>query len=153
MPWRIAAVAVAAIAVSACMTTKTEIPLAANAVQIQVSGGGLASREQVTRDTLQHAAQLTVDRGYTHFRLAAADVSDQIVQVGTTPVQAQTFGSTYGHTFGNTYGGTWSGTTMVTGGQPIMARRTDAKAVVLMYHADDPEAENALDANAILASG
>ncbi len=131
------AVALATMA-TGCVQT-SELPLAENVIMIRsagISGGWIADMmvaEQVPKQTLRRAAQATVDRGYTHFRLSVVGLSTQ--QVGTTPVQGQIIGDQV----------------MLHGGNPI--NRTTTDVIVTMYQAHDSQANGALEAHVVLAQG
>ena len=118
--------------VTGCVQT-SELPLAENVVLIRATGLSsnwithMVVAEQVPTQTLRRAAQATIDRGYTHFRIKNA--TSQATYVGNTPLR--------GHVMGNSV--------MVSGGNPITS--TDIVLMIVMYREGEKGARGAIDAH------
>lgn len=52
-----------------------EMPLSPNAVRLDTQASGLLFTGQATGQTMRRAAELTLQNGYSHFRLEQAQVS------------------------------------------------------------------------------
>ena len=127
---------------SACVSQR-EMPLADNVYRIQTEGRGLIAGSQVEQRTMKRAAELTLERGYTHFRLHDASMTDRRDFVGMTGGSAMT-------TF-NYGGGFGSGFTTYNPPQAITTPVSTAGVTVVMYRQNEPGARGALDAEQILA--
>lgn len=118
-----------------CVQT-SELALAENVVLIRATGisanwiSHMIVAEQLPKQTLQRAAQATIDRGYTHFHIQ--DGSSQTRYVGRTSQRGQISGSSV----------------MVSGGNPITS--TDTMLMVIMYRESDAGARGAFDARFVL---
>ncbi len=125
---RIAIIAAAAIMMAGCVTTQ-ELPMSPNTVRIDTTAGGLAFVGQAVPQTMRRAAEATLARGYTHFRLEQAATSQG----------SEVFGGRAHHLGG----GAFTVTTM---------RRPTAQvgATVIMFHANEAGARGAFDARDIL---
>lgn len=121
-----------------CVQT-SELPLSDNVVMIRATGissGWISAAivaDQIPRQTLHKAAQVTLAHGYSYFRLAPARAATQ--QIGTTPISGQVIGNNV----------------MLSGGNPV--NRTTNDILVVMYHKSDLGAKGALNAKAILSTG
>lgn len=135
------AVVALSIPICACVTTQ-EMPLSANVWKIQTDAGGLLFVGQASSQTLKRAAELTLKQGYTHFRIADAAMNSGSEFAGYIPGQT--------NTTVNVMGSTAYGTTTYAPGVALRRPTAQASATVIMYHSNDPEAKNALDAEAIL---
>ena len=71
---KIAAVALFGAVTTACVSTQ-ELPLAPNVVQLDTHASGALFTGQATTQTMRRAAELTLQNGYTHFRLENAQMS------------------------------------------------------------------------------
>ncbi|WP_034658714.1 hypothetical protein [Chelativorans sp. J32] len=60
-----------AVALAGCVSTQ-EIPLSVNSYQLEVSGTGRFGAGAVPQATLKRAAELTLEKGFTHFTLGGA---------------------------------------------------------------------------------
>ena len=129
--------------VSACVNQR-EMPLADNVYRIQTEGRGLIAASQVEQRTMKRAAELTLERGYTHFRLHDASMTDRTEIIGMTGGTAMT-------TF-NYGGGFGSGFTTYTPPQVIDMPVSTTGVTVVMYRQNEPGARGALDAEQILAN-
>lgn len=118
----------AGLLLSACVTTQ-EMPLAPNMVRLDTEAGGLLFVGQAVPQTMRRAAQATIARGYTHFRLEQASLQQGSQVAGAT---INRFGP-----------GAYSVT-------PINRRTASAGATVIMFHANDPGARGAFEAAAVL---
>ena len=128
-------------ALGGCVTT-SEMPLAKNVWQVNTESGGALFVGQADKATLKRAAELPLAQGYTHFLNQNPTTQTGSVYVGSTPGTA--------NTDINYVGNMAYGTTTYTPGVPIMAPRKNVGVTVVMYHADEPQAAQALDAAAIL---
>jgi hypothetical protein len=119
----------------ACVSTQ-EMPLAPNMVRIDTQAGGLLFVNQAVPETMRRAAQATLTRGYTHFRILDADLAQGSTYVGS-------IGSVSGSYRSGSYSG-WGSSTAV--------RRPEARsaATVVMFHAKDPQSKGAFRAEDIL---
>jgi hypothetical protein len=126
-----------------CISTQ-EMPLAPNVVRIDTQAGGLLFTGQTVPATMRAAANATISRGYTHFKFAEAGVQQGSVVTGAVGTSNVNYNGNYGNGFvsGNANG---FGTTNV-----IRAPTAGAVATVVMYQANDPNAQNAFDAQQVL---
>jgi hypothetical protein len=108
-----------------CVNTH-ETPLAPNMVRLDTHASGALFAGQATGQTVRRAAEVTVQNGYSHFRLEDAHVSS-----------------------GSQFTGFYS--TYLTGlPTPVDRPTTDVGVTVVMFHADEPGAKGAFDAAAVL---
>jgi hypothetical protein len=124
------AVALAILALSGlggCISTQ-EMPLAPNMVRIDTQAKGLLFTGQAVPQTMRAAANATLSRGYTHFKFSDASMGQGAVPTGAI--------GTYGNGLA----------TVSTVSAPVAANAV----TVIMFHADDPQAKDAFDAQAIL---
>ena len=140
---RLSAVAAAALSLSACISTQ-EMPLAQNVVRIDTQSKGLLFTGQTVPTTMRAAAQATLDRGYSHFKMADASLQQGSVVAGAISNANVNYSGTYGNGSytGNGYG---FGTTNV-----IRAPTAGAGVTVVMFHANEPGAKDAFDAAQVL---
>lgn len=132
-------------ALASCSTT-TEMPLAPNMVRLDTQASGLIATSGAGASTLKRAAEITLARGYTHFRIEQASTSSGSrvigVQANTTGWGNSTFrGAGASHTFGGT-------TTYV----PMRAPTSHIGVTVVMYRATDAGARGAFNASEIVKS-
>lgn len=132
--WPIYVIALS-LSVGGCVTTQ-EMPLAPNMVRLDTRASGLLFTGQTVPQTMRRAAELTLQAGYTHFRLDQAS-SGQGTQLAGVMSNASVNGS-YG---GGSYRATGFGSTT-----PIYAPTASAGATVIMLKPGDPGIENAFDA-------
>ncbi len=143
MDWMVKAGSLLALcaALGGCITT-SEMPLAKNVWQIQTETGGALFTGQADKATLRRAAELTLAQGYDHFVIQNPQTQTGSIYVGSTPGTANSDVSVFGNTA--------YGTTTYTPGVPIFSPQKNVAVTVVMYHANEPQAGQALDATAIL---
>ena len=124
-----------------CVTT-SEMPLAKNVWQVSTESQGTLFVGQADKSTMKRAAELTIAQGYDHFIVQNPQTQTGAVQVGNMPVTA--------NTNVNVIGNTAYGTTTYTGGGAIMAPQKNVSVTVVMFHANEPQAAQAVDAAAYL---
>ena len=134
-------VLVACLALAACTSTN-EMPLAPNMVRLDTQASGLLNVGSVGPATMKRAAEATLARGYTHFRLVDAQTGQGSRVVG---VMGHTTGTAWG--MGNS--ARYSGNTFIT---PVRAPTAHVGVTVVMYRANEAGASNAFDAAQVLAS-
>jgi hypothetical protein len=126
-----------------CVSTQ-EMPLAPNVVQLDTHASGALFAGQATSQTMKRAAELTLQSGYTHFRLENAQMPQGSLLAG---VYSSGTGTAYASGFGNSAYATGYSNGLST---PIYRRTADVAVTVVMFHANEPGAKNAFDATAIL---
>lgn len=138
------AAGIVAVLLSACVTTQ-EMPLAPNVVRLDTNARGLLFVNQAPEATMKRAAEVTLEKGFTHFRFDQADMSQGSQLVGMT---SNTYGNAnFNRTgYGSGYG-TYSGFTTTT---PIMAPTSHVGVTVIMFRASEPGAQGAFDAQQVL---
>src|SRR4051795_12802027 len=87
----------AALALGGCISTQ-EMPLAPNMVRVDTQSKGLLLTGQTVPQTMRTAALATINRGYTHFKFAEANLQQGSVVSG---VVANSNGSFGGSCLGN----------------------------------------------------
>lgn len=137
--------------VAACIHTQ-ELPLAPNVVRLDTQASGLLFTGQATTQTMRRAAELTLQRGYSHFRFEQAELSQGSQLAGVYgQSQGMASGQARGMMTGNLYSGTgtvsYSGSGFAT---PIYRRTANVGVTVIMFHADEPGAKGAFDATEVL---
>jgi hypothetical protein len=131
---------------SGCIRTQ-ELPLAPNAVRLDTHASGVLFAGQAAQQTLHRAAELTLQNGYTHFRLEQANVAQGSELSG---VYLTDTGSTYGNS-ASTYGNSAYVNANASGfSTPIYRPKSDIGVTVVMFHAGEPGAKNAFDAAEML---
>lgn len=128
-------------ALAGCVTTG-EMPLAKNVWQVSTESQGTLFVGQADRVTMKRAAELTLAQGHDSFIVRNSRAQTGSVQVGDMPVMANTDVSMVGNTA--------YGSTTYTGGGAIMAPRRNVSVTVVMFHASEPQAAQAVDAAAHL---
>jgi hypothetical protein len=128
-----------AVCVSACVTTQ-EMPLAPNIVRLDTRATGAFFTPHTAAITMQRAAALTVQNGFTHFRLEQAQVSQGSQLAG---VYSTSSGTAFVN--GNLVSANESGFST-----PVMAPTADVGVTVIMFHASDAGAKGAFDASEVL---
>jgi hypothetical protein len=134
---------IAGLGVSACVSTQ-EMPLAPNEVRLDTHAAGALFTGQAAGVTMRRAAELTLQNGYSYFRLEQASVSQGTQLAG---VNNYSTGSAYATGFGNSAVATGYSSGFST---PIYARTADVGVTVVMFHADEPGAKDAFDAAEVL---
>jgi hypothetical protein len=130
----------------ACATT-SEMPLAPNMVRLDTQASGLAFTGSAPSLTMKKAAETTLARGYTHFRLEQVSTSSGRQLAG---VMGNNTGSFNASTFGRSTYGTYSGTSYAT---PVYAPTANIGVTVVMFHTGEPGARGAWDAADVLKKG
>jgi hypothetical protein len=132
-----------AVLLASCSTTN-EMPLAPNVVRLDTEGRGLIAASSASTDTVKRAAQATLKRGYTHFRLEQASTSQGSRLAG---VYANTTG--WGDTTfrGRSASTTFGGSTTYT---PIRQPVRTIGVTVVMFRENEPGAKGAFDAADVL---
>ena len=133
-----------AVGLGACVTTQ-ELPLAPNIVRLDTQASGLLFTSKATSITMRRAAELTLEKGFTHFRFEQAQVS-----------QGSQFAGVYSTASGNAYGTAYGNNAYVTGtssgfATPIYRPTADVGVTVIMFHRDEPGAAGAFDAKQVLS--
>lgn len=132
----------------ACIHTQ-ELPLAPNVVRLDTQASGKLFVGQAASSTMKRAAQITLDRGYTHFRFAEAEMRQGEQYAGSiTSGQATTQGTA---TRNSPTSAIYSGnTTMTTASTSVYRPTANVAVTVVMFKATDPEADGAFDAREVL---
>jgi hypothetical protein len=135
--------ALSALMLTGCISTQ-EMPLAPNVVRIDTQAKGLLFTGQTVPQTMRAAAKATLDRGYTHFKFAEAGVAQGSVVAGVVGNSTTNFNGSYGYGYlsgnSNTFGSA----------NVVRAPTASAAATVIMFHATEPGAQGAFDAEQIL---
>jgi len=132
-------VGLVALLLCACVTTQ-ELPLAPNVVRLDTEARGALFTNAVANVTLQRAAEATLQHGYSHFRLDNVDVNQSSSVTGYTLEQNYNLYNYGGMISGSSFGSV----------TPNYTRTASAGVTVIMFHASDPEARNAFDAQKVL---
>ena len=132
---------IAAFCVSGCVTTQ-EAPLAPNVVRLDTRASGGLFVGQATGQTMRRAAEVTLQNGYSHFRLQDVQLSNGSQFAGE--VSSGT-GSAFAYGYGAFGAGSYSGFST-----PIYRPTADVGVTVVMFHANDPGAKGAFDAEKVL---
>lgn len=149
--FRLALAPIFCLLAAGCMRTQ-ELPLAPNMVRLDTQASGLLFSSLAATQTLRRAAELTLQNGYSHFRLEQANLSQGSQLAG---VYAQSQGAASGQysglATGNLYNGSASGTYSGSGfAAPIYRRTTSVGVTVIMFHENEPGAKGAFDAAEVL---
>jgi hypothetical protein len=126
-----------------CINTQ-EMPLAPNVVRLDTHASGLLFAGQAAPQTLHRAAELTLQNGYTHFRLEQATVA-QGSQLSS--VYSSASGNAYEMAYGNSAYVNANATGVST---PLYRPTADIGVTVIMFHADEPGAKGAFEAAEVL---
>jgi hypothetical protein len=119
---------------------ESAIPLGNDLIQIDVSAAPVYGRAGAQRIAYENAAKATLKAGYDKFIIVSNEGwTEQTYQSGSfsqvtasgTPAVAQAQGTS----------SSWAGT----------LRHPEAKMTIRVFHANDPGAEKAIDARAVLA--
>jgi hypothetical protein len=119
---------IALLLLSGCITSQT-MPLAPNMVRIDTQAGGLLFAGQTVPATMKAAATATLNAGYSHFRLSEASTGVGDRYAGTTCGGGSNFATCTN----------------------IRAPTSQAGVTVTMFHANEPGAKGAFEAQQILA--
>lgn len=135
--------AAVSLTVTACATTD-EMPIAPNMVRIDTQASGLAFTGSVGRVTMKKAAEATIKRGYTHFKIADMNSNRGQRLVG---MNSNSYGTFNANTMGKSTYGTYSGFGSAT---PTYAPTASVGATVIMYRANEAGAKGAWNAAEVL---
>ena len=148
-----------ALALASCISTQ-EMPLAPNVVRIDTQSGGLLFTGQTVPQTMRAAAKATLERGYTHFKFVDASLQQGSVVAGTigssntniVGTATTNYNGTYGNGLVNANAVTYGNASATTFGSTsvIHAPTAAAAATVVMFHANEPGAQGAFDAEQVL---
>lgn len=135
--------ALLSVALASCATT-SEMPLAPNMVRLDTQASGLIFTSAAGAITMKKAAEATIKRGYTHFRIEQAQTAS-----GSRFVGMNTYGTgtAQASVYGNTAYGNYSGTSIST---PMYAPTAQIGVTVIMFHANEAGARGAFDAAEVL---
>jgi hypothetical protein len=124
-------------ALSACIRTQ-EMPLAPNVVRIDTQAAGLLFAGQATGQTMRRAAEITLQHGYSHFRLDQVGMSQ-----GSEVSGIYTYGTANasGYAAGNSAYGSATSSGFAT---PIRRPTANVGVTVIMFHADEAGAKKRL---------
>ena len=157
--WKIQIVGCLTLAISGCVSTQ-EMPVAPNVVRIDTQASGRLFVGQAVPQTMRAAAIATLNRGYTHFKLdqVSSGQGEQVAgAIGSVNGSAVTTGTANGSAIrtGNMVSANAFGqsTTRYSGfGSSSVVYRPTANngATVIMFHAGDPQAKDAFDAEQVL---
>ncbi len=128
---------------SSCATT-SEMPLAPNAVRLDTNASGLIFTSAAGAITMKKAAEATVKRGYTHFRLDQVATAQGSRFVG---MNTNTYGNASANVYGNTAYGTYSANSFST---PMYAPTAQIGVTVIMFHANEAGAKGAFNAAEVI---
>jgi len=131
--------AVLCAALSGCATTN-EMPLAQNMVRLDTNASGLIFTSQAGAITMKKAAEATLRRGYTHFRLDQVATAQGSRFVG---LNTSTYGTANASVYGNTAYGSYNANSF---SSPMYAPTAQVGVTVTMFHADEAGAKGAFDA-------
>lgn len=133
------AVGLVALLVTACATT-SEMPLAQNMVRLDTQASGLLFVGSAGNMTMKKAAEATLKRGYTHFRLEQAQTSHGSRLAG---ISTHNSGAANATMYGNTAYGSYSGSGFAT---PVYAPTASVGVTVVMFKPGEAGAQGAFDA-------
>lgn len=140
---RIVMAVVVTCTLTACVSTQ-ELPLAPNVVRLDTQASGALWAGSAANVTLKRSAEATIARGYTHFRLDQASMSQGRVMTG---VIGQSSGQATATGWGNQVNVTGTSSGYVA---PVYAPTASVGVTVIMFHANEPGAQGAFDAAQII---
>ena len=135
----ISAAVLVSLALAGCVHTE-EMPLAPNVVRLDTRASGLLFQGQAGPQTLRRAAELTLQNGYTHFRLDQASTSQGSQYSGSITSGSAT-------AYGNNGYAVVNGSAVST---PIYRPTSNVGVTVVMFHANEPGANGAFVAANVL---
>jgi len=134
---------VAAIFLAGCIRT-AEMPLAPNAVRLDTQASGLLFTGQATGQTMRRAAELTLQGGYTHFKLQDAQMAQGSEVSGVIGNSTTALNGAYRP-------GGYTGVANSFGSASVVRRPTaNVGVTVVMFHSNEPGAHGAFDAQMVL---
>ena len=123
-----------------------------NTISLTTSAAPICGGAGAQQVAYQRAAIETINHGFDRFIIVGAAAQDNVRVVGTTPIQATTFGTATGSVYGNSIYAQGQSNTYVTGGQPIVAGSHDQQLVVKMFKEGDPAGVDAIPARMVLGT-
>jgi hypothetical protein len=123
------------------------MPLSKNVVRLDTNAQGLIFTSQAGSITMKRAAESTLKRGYTHFRLEQVQTASGSRFVG---MNTNTWGTANATGYGNTAYGSYSGTSV---SSPMYAPTAQVGVTVIMFNANEPGAQGAFDAADVIKKG
>jgi hypothetical protein len=130
--------------------TASVMDLDSNTVQVSAGAAPVCGAIGAQNYAVKTAAYQTLRRGFDKYVIVGAQATAHDKLTGFTPTYANSnLSGTYSG-YGNM--GTFNGysNTTISGGQPIIMTEHGQNLVVHMFHANDPGAENAIDAKTAL---
>ncbi|HFF3720366.1 TPA: hypothetical protein ACGCM7_005451 [Klebsiella pneumoniae] len=140
------AIALLCTVLTSCATT-SEMPLAPNVVRLDTNAQGLLFTSQAGQITMKRAAEATIKRGYTHFRLEQAQTASGSRFVG---MNTNSWGSANATVYGNSAYGNYSGSSY---SSPVYTPTTQIGVTVVMFNANEQGAVGAFNAAQIIKNG
>ena len=132
-----------ALTLTGCISTQ-EMPLAPNVVRLDTQSRGVLFTGQTVPQTMRTAAKATLDRGYTHFKIADAALGQGSQVAGVVGSSNTSFNGNYGY-------GSMSGNSNTFGTASLVRAPTaNAAATIVMFHANEPGAQGAFEAAQVL---
>ncbi len=124
--------------------------VAPNVYRLETNAQGLLFVGQSGKETLKRAAELTIQRGYTHFIFADAGYETGSKVAGVIP--GRTYGNTTvsGYSYGNTFNATAYGSSYSTPSTVVRAPTEKVSVTVVMLRPGESGFEQAFDAEAVL---
>jgi len=109
-------------------------------VRIDTRARGVLAQSQAVPQTMKTAAKATLEAGYTHFRLADANLGQGEVYAGSVGSASGNYSYVYGSGNFNAWGSSTA----------INAPTTSASVTVIMFKANEAGANGAFDAEEML---
>jgi hypothetical protein len=128
---------------ASCATT-SEMPLAQNMVRLDTNASGLIFTSAAGSITMKRAAEATIKRGYTHFRLEQVQTASGSRFVG---MHTNSFGTAQANVYGGSAYGTYNATSF---SSPVYAPTAQIGVTVIMFKANEAGAKGAFDAAEVL---
>lgn len=138
--------AILAVALASCATT-SEMPLAKNMVRLDTNAQGLLFTSQAGQMTMKRAAEATIKRGYTHFRLEQVQTASGSRFVG---MNTNSWGTANASVYGNSAYGNYNATSF---SSPVYAPTAQIGVTVIMFNANEAGANGAFDAAEVIKNG
>jgi hypothetical protein len=139
MKAQILLLALSSAALTACISTQ-QMPLAPNVVRIDTQASGWLFTGQTVPQTMRAAATATLERGYTHFKFQEAGLQQGSVVTGVVGSSNTNVTGGNGYANANTFGSA----------SVVHAPTAGAAVTVIMFHANEPDAKGAFEAEQIL---
>ena len=133
----------AASMLAGCISTQ-EMPLAPNVIRLDTQSAGFLFTGQTVPQTMRRAATATLERGYTHFKISDAAMNQGSQVAGVVGNSTTNFNGSYGY-------GSMSGNSNSFGTASVVRAPTaTAAATIVMFHANEPGAQGAFEAEQVL---